>query len=251
MTGLSHIGSAVGRLVGTGLEVFFPADCLLCQKPLPWRQHGGVCLPCWDRLIWTPGVRIGHGHLAAVLWGSDYDGPMRQLIQHLKFHGLDYLGRPLGEQLARCVGPLLGLGPVAYPDSIVPVPLHWWRRTRRGFNQATLLAAAFASPLGLPLLPAALSRRGGGRQLGSTRVRRRDALRDRFLGHERPRRRGRVVPLSKRTILLLDDVLTTGATLEACAAALRAAGSGPVIGCALARTPARRERLGSRPGIRR
>jgi len=202
-------------------------------------------------MLWTPGVRFGHGNLRATMWAADYEGPIRQLIQHLKFHGLDYLGRPLGEELARRLGPLLGAGPVARPDSVVPVPLHWWRRTRRGFNQAAILAAAFASPLGLPLLPAALARRGGGRQLGSTRMERRGALRDRFLGRSQPRRRGRTISLSGRTILLLDDVMTTGATLEACAAALRAAGSGPVVGCALARTPVRRGGDGSRPGIRR
>lgn len=251
MAGLSGIKASASHLAGAGLEILFPADCLLCVRPLPWRQRGGVCLPCWDRVLWTPGVRFGHGSLRALMWAADYEGPLRQLIQQLKFHGLDYLGRPLGEELARRLGPLLGAGAVARPDWVVPVPLHWWRRTRRGFNQAALLAAAFASPLGLRLLPSALLRRGGGRQLGSTRRERRQALRDRFLGRSRPRRHGRVVPLPERTILLLDDVVTTGATLEACAAALRAAGSGPVIGCALARTPARRIGDARCPGIRR
>jgi ComF family protein len=239
MTGLPALSATMGRLARAGLEALFPADCLLCIQPLPWRQRGGVCLPCWEGLLWSPGVSFGHGHLRAIMWASDYEGPIRQLIQHLKFHGLDYLGRPLGEEMARRLGPLLGTGPIARPDWIVPVPLHWWRRTRRGFNQASLLATAFAAPLGLPLLPAALARHGGGRQLGSTRMQRRRALRDRFKGRTHPRRHGRSVPLAERTVLLLDDVVTTGATLEACAAALRAAGSGPVIGCALARTAVR------------
>jgi len=241
----------VGRLAAAGLEALFPADCLLCARPLPWRQRGGVCLTCWGKILWAPGVRFGGGNLRALMWASDYEGPIRQLIQHLKFHGLDYLGGPLGRELARLLGPLLDTGAVARPDQIVPVPLHWWRRTRRGFNQASLLAAAFAAELALPMLPAALVRRGGGRQLGSTRLERRHALRNRFLARRHPRRRGRVVPLAERTILLLDDVVTTGATLEACAAALRTAGSGPVFGCALARTPLARDRERPHPGIRR
>ncbi|HET6277935.1 MAG TPA: hypothetical protein VFG08_04050, partial [Candidatus Polarisedimenticolia bacterium] len=146
MTALSALGATMGRLARAGLEALFPADCLLCIQPLPWRQRGGVCLPCWERLHWTPGVSFGHRHLRAIMWASDYEGPIRQLIQHMKFHGLDYLGRPLGEEMARRLGPLLGAGPAARPDWIVPVPLHWWRRTRRGFNQAALLAAAFAAP---------------------------------------------------------------------------------------------------------
>jgi ComF family protein len=243
-----RFGAIAGRLAAAGLEALLPADCLLCARPLPWRQRGGVCPPCWDRVPWSPGVRFGQSGLRALLWAADYDGPVRRLIRHLKFDGLDFLGRPLGEEMARRLHPLLTAGALGRPDAVVPVPLHWWRRARRGFNQAALVGVACARTLGLPLLPGALSRRGGGRQLGRTRRQRRSSLQDRFRSRSRPWPGGRAAPLAGRTILLVDDVVTTGATLEACAAALRDAGSGEVIGCAVARTPGRRS--GAPPGIR-
>jgi ComF family protein len=225
------------RLGAAALALVLPADCLLCGRPLPWEQRGGVCLPCWADLPWAPGVRTRRGALRAVLWAADYDGPFRRLVQALKFEGIDYLARHLGSEAALRLAFALSRA-----DIVVPVPLHWWRRYARGYNQALLLARALAQQAGLPLLPRALARRRvGRRQLGLSRAERLRALEGCYAPRApwTPRSGGRSCAVAGRTVLLVDDVVTTGATLEACARALRRAGAREVVGCVLARTPSR------------
>ena len=218
--------SAVGRLTGALLASVFPADCLLCGRILPWRQEGGVCLPCWRVLPWTPGFRPASGPLRALLWATEYEGPAGRLVRALKFEDMDRLALPLGRETAARLAPLLTL---LRPDLVVPVPLHWWRHSRRGYNQAELVARVIARRSGLPLATRALARpRAGRRQLGLSRQERLASLAGCYVA-----RSSRVRGL---TILLVDDVVTTGATLEACARALLGAGAAAVVGCAFART---------------
>lgn len=214
------------RLAGALLASIFPADCSLCARILPWRQEGGVCLPCWGAFPWAPGYRPGRGLLGALLWAADYEGPAGRLARGLKFEDMDYLAPPLGREAAARLAPLIGS---LRPDLVVPVPLHWWRHSRRGYNQAELLARAIARHAGLPFSTRALARRRAGRrQLGLSRQERLRSLAGCYTARA-PRVRG-------LTILLVDDVVTTGATLEACARTLLRAGAAGVIGCALART---------------
>ena len=218
---------AARRLLETLLAAIFPADCCLCARALPWRQEGGVCIPCWMSLPWTPGYRPGPGPLHAVIWAADYEGALRRLVRGLKFEDMDYLAGPLGREMAARLAPVLrGLG----PDLVVAVPMHWWRRYRRGFNQAALLARSIARHGRLPLGTRVLRRRRAGRrQLGLSRRERLRSLAGCYAA--------RGAPLKGRTVLLVDDVTTTGATLEACARVLLRAGAARVVGCVLARTP--------------
>ena len=142
----ARIGLEAARPAGEAvLAALFPADCLVCAKPLPWRQRGGVCLPCWDRLPWETGWRPVTGAPIVLYWAAPYQGPIRDLIHDLKFTGMDTLGGPLGDALA------VRLGPVLPPADLVTfVPLHRWRRFRRGFNQAEEIARTMGRRLGLP-----------------------------------------------------------------------------------------------------
>ena len=224
------VARAGARFVEALVPALFPADCLVCERVLPLRQEGGVCPSCWESLPWLPGYRPRRGPLQALLWAADYEGALRRLIHGLKFGDMDYLGPALGR---RMVSRLASLIFAERPDLVVPVPLHFWRRYRRGYNQAERLARAIARSTLLPLDTGALRRRRAGRrQLGLSRRERLRSFAGCFVA--RPgRSRG-------RTILLVDYVVTTGATLEACARALLAAGARRVVGCVLARTPRQR-----------
>jgi ComF family protein len=240
---------ATGEIASALVVALLPADCLLCGDPLPFRQKGSVCLPCWGRLPWTPGLRLRPDPLRALLWSAEYRGPIRRLVHHLKFETLDYLGPILGEEMAVRLAPLLAghraapagavsLAGLPRPDLVLPVPLHWWRRCRRGFNQALLLAGPLARRLGLPMERRLLvRRRAGRRQLGLSRRERLRSLEGCYAVARRARAGAGAGGIAGRTVLLVDDVATTGATLEACARVLRRAGAAAVIGCVLARTP--------------
>ncbi|HZN04745.1 MAG TPA: phosphoribosyltransferase family protein [Candidatus Polarisedimenticolia bacterium] len=223
----------VRTLFGAVLGTVLPADCLVCERLLPWSQEGGVCPACWDRLPWAPRLlrRAACRPEAGGLWGIAaaivYRDAARRLVHALKFERFDPLGPALGRRAAERSAALLGLLPPA--DVIVPVPLHWTRRFQRGFNQAEHLARGVARATGLPCEPRLL-----------TRVRR--GRRQRGLGH-RARRGGfagvfAAAPAARGArVLLVDDVVTTGTTIEACAAALGIAGTRTVSGFCVARTP--------------
>ncbi|HEX7291560.1 MAG TPA: double zinc ribbon domain-containing protein [Conexibacter sp.] len=215
-----------------------PPACLACRAPLAV-AGAQLCVGCRRALPWlaeprcrrcglpSPCARRG-GCLAAAAafersWAPlAHDGPAKALAAALKFRGALPVARLMAAQIAACAPPDLLAG-----AALVPVPLHPARRRARGFDQAALIAAALAARTGLPLHPCL--RRAGRptRQLGAGRAARRAAADGQRLSARGP------VPSH---VLLVDDVHTTGATLDACARALRAAGSRRVEAVAYART---------------
>jgi ComF family protein len=215
----------VRSLLGAVLATVLPADCLVCARILPWRQEGGVCPACWQRLPWAP--RLRHARGLGIASAIEYRDDARRLVHALKFERFDPLGAPLGRIGAARSAAVIAALPAA--QVIVPVPLHWTRAFGRGFNQAEHLALGVARATGLECRPDLLRRpRRGRRQRGLGRSARRTAFAGVFVAA--PRARG-------AHVLLVDDVVTTGATLQACAAALIAAGARSVGAFAVARTP--------------
>ena len=117
-------------------------------------------------------------------------------------------------------------------DMVVPVPLHWRRRLERGFNQSRALAAAVAKRYGVPVSGALRRRRATATQAGLTNARRRENVSGAFVVQ-------RKAAVAGRRILLVDDVMTTGATAAACASALKRAGARYVALLTLARVDRR------------
>jgi predicted amidophosphoribosyltransferase len=217
------------------LALIAPPSCAACRAPL-LEADRMVCSACVRELPWLRGApcprcgltrhRARGGCPAAqaaftAAWAPlAYDGVARQLVAALKFSG----ALPLADVMAAHVAANLPAG-LRRADALVPVPPHRGRRRRRGYDPAGVLAAAVAPRLGLPLVRC-LARGGGRRQVGAGRTARRDP-------HRLVVRLTRAPP---PRVLLLDDVHTTGGTLDACARALAVGGSRVIVAVSYART---------------
>lgn len=228
-------------------DLVYPACCLLCEQPAPpdsphfcasCRQvlftdpHSccprcagtigpfalidGRCRACRDEpFAFTQAMRLG-----------PYDGLLREAILRLKYRTAEGLAELLGECWAEDAARRFQDLQV---DVIVPVPLHWMRRWQRGYNQSEALARGLSMRLHLPCQPSWLRRvRNTPPQTSQTPVGRKANVRGAF--RARPG-----APLPGRTVLLVDDVMTTGATAGEAARALRAGGASRVIVAVLAR----------------
>jgi ComF family protein len=150
------------------------------------------------------------GFDAAYCFGS-YEGLLREWIHLYKYARIKPMARPLGELLAQAVPSRESF------DAIVPVPLHWLREWRRGFNQSDILARGLGRRLRLPVVAALRRVRSTRVQAGLSNTARRQNVAQAFrIRHARS--------VAGKRILLVDDVMTTGSTAAACAAALKRAG---------------------------
>lgn len=207
------------------LDLFFPPRCAACR-----RRGALLCSACCAscRLVPQAANREQHNRLASPFLASTagayiFEGSVREALHALKYHHQGRIALPLGDLLVR----YLAAHPLAV-DAIVPVPLHPDRLRQRGYNQATLLGARLAQHLGVPLLDRHVVRvRQTSQQADLNRAERRANVRAAFAWHNAHR-----PPLR---ILVIDDVLTTGATVEAVAEALHSAGARTVHALALAR----------------
>ena len=207
------------------IELIAPPLCNACGLPLPAAPPGGDCAACRGR---PPGA----APLARQRAAGRYRGALRAVIRAFKYQGRRSLAEPLAALMRDAGAPLL-----AAADLVVPVPLHPRRRWARGFNQARDLALR----LGPPVADVLRRTRHTRPQTALAAARRRANVAGAFeLSCRGPF--GRRQPVAGRTVVVADDVLTTGATLDACARALRAAGARAVFGLTAARVVPRRRR---------
>jgi ComF family protein len=242
---------AVHELPHGIFSLFFPADCRVCERPLTKWTRVPVCAGClkspaplqadyFCAVCNTPFLNAypldEQGVCAACrsgLRGFDhaasfglYEGPLRRLIHLYKYAGMKPLARHLAGYLERI------LPDDQRYDAIVPVPLHWRKKWERGFNQSALLSKHLSRRAGIPVLNALGRKRPTATQAGLASAGRRRNVAGAFA----------IKPGAKLTgakILLIDDVMTTGATASACASALKRGGAGSVSLLTLARVDRR------------
>lgn len=247
--GLHSIFGGTGRIprLASGiLDALLPPLCLSCRVPVD--RHGALCADCWKQVdfLGPPhcaccglpfSFEMPEGSLCAACIASP--PPYRRMRAATRYSAISrrlILGYKHGDQLhmtPALAGWLERVGAELLDDAdlIVPVPLHRWRLLGRRYNQAALLALALGQRRGIPVATDVLIRRRRTRSQGGLRRRQRlTNLAGAIAVTELQR-----AQLAGQRVLLIDDVVTTGATVEACARALLAAGAAQVAVLALAR----------------
>ncbi|MFZ5519441.1 MAG: ComF family protein [Candidatus Zhuqueibacterota bacterium] len=206
------------------VDFFYPPFCTICQSALQ-RDEIVVCEQCWSEI---PRVdehadivaEISAGLSSPVFFTQAYsiwqfDGPIQQIIHLLKYQNYRILARKMGEFMADKIRTL------SIPDQdivLIPVPLHKTRVRERGYNQSFLLCESIASRLTIPFSDKILVRRRYTQsQTRLNATNRQKNVRDAFQV---------VAPelINGKTVILVDDVITTGATMNACASTLAKSG---------------------------
>jgi ComF family protein len=237
----------LGReLLGGARHLLYPGCCLLCGQPLP-AAAAHFCFDCRKDVFADPHATcprcagtigpyaIVNGRCAAcrteafafeqTLRLGPYDGLLREIVLRLKSQRSESLAELLGECWAEQMTPRLA--PLAL-DAIVPVPLHWLRRWSRGYNQSAALARGLATVLRLPCCSWLRRIRHTPRQFTQTPAGRKANVRGAFRARLGTKMQG-------CSVLLVDDVMTTGATVGEASKALRTAGAKRVVVAVLAR----------------
>jgi ComF family protein len=235
----------VGRALAGGasglLRIVLPPTCLACERLVA--SDGSLCAGCWARmpLLAPPWCQrlglpfaydLGEGavspqaiahppvfeRLRAV---TAYDGPARALVARLKYHDRPSQAPAMGALMARAGAELLSVAPGETPPLLLPVPLHALRRWARRYNQAGLLARAIGRLSGLEVKQDALLRsRATKRQVGLDAAARARNVRGAFTMTQ-----SGALAVAGRRVVLVDDVYTTGATVQAAARVLLRAGA--------------------------
>lgn len=228
----------------SALDLIFPPFCPVCAQPLGVGRRDPLCGSCWSEIrapapplcdrcgipllaapTPCPACRADPPPFERARGAALYAGPLREALHALKFRGKRALARPLAQLVHERCGSALVPG----ADALVPVPLARARLRERGFNQAELIAERLGALLGLPVRQRWLARvRETAPQTDLTAAQRRGNVGGAF------RASGRV---AGRHVILVDDVLTTGATCRECARALRGAGARRVDVVTVARVP--------------
>lgn len=245
--------SAVKAASSSLFSILFPSDCRICRAPLTNIASLPVCEPCLAQIVPLDGPlcqicgeklfhsisetedkplcgicrRVGAHFRRAAAFGA-YEGALRDLIHLFKYNGVRPAGKVLGGLLNQTVTAM------ALPDSLIVIPVPLWsgKRIARGFNQAEAIARAFInfqSSSSIQLDTSILVRtRETASQTGLTRHQRRANVRGAFTVVKPAKVKG-------RSILVVDDVMTTGTTAGECARVLRRAGAKEVFVATVAR----------------
>lgn len=243
---MSAVLQTLSMLGRETVRIVLHASCVACDRPLLWRDRvGSCCRSCWESLPaitgakcqtcalpWSgedPEYRCGNCLIDplpvewAEAWGH-YRGSLERILHAFKFSRHDWFSDPLAGLLAEL---LRSRGDLGF-DAVTAVPMHRSKVRRRGYNQAELLARQLSRRLALPfegdLLTKSVERVP---QSSLPRAERAANVRNAFVAAKRAK---------QRSILLVDDVSTTGETLRACASTLQRAGATRICAVVVAKT---------------
>ena len=223
------------------LDFIFPQHCIICKKYLS-RKEQNVCQICWDNLVRLPfpfcvecrSLVEKDSHCRQCQNESDldlvyslgaFDDSYQNLIYAFKYDQLTNLGKRLGTALGEQIKEdkrFTGL------DFLIPVPLHPSRKRKRGFNQSEILTDEISQKIGLPALKDVLRKKKRTKdQTNLNAMQREENVRGAF------EIKNKDMVLNKN-IVLVDDVITTGATLKECARTLAQAGASRILGLTVA-----------------
>jgi len=240
---------SLNKLAEGLVNLLIPHTCALCNTMVP--EKGLLCTSCWGRLkfINSPmcdicGVPFHEHVLDGAVCGACnanepafdsarcailYDDNSRQLITGFKYEDKMYYINTLSKML-KIIAPLMKNMRLE-SSVIIPVPLYYGRLVRRKFNQAAVIASEFSKITGVPVMQSGLLRtKSTPHQFGLSRLKRNRNVQHAFIKNP-------AVDVSHRDIILVDDVITTGATANECAKILKNAGAMRVDVIAIARTP--------------
>jgi ComF family protein len=238
------------NLLRRALDVLFPASCAYCHGPVAGSRIPRFCSQCWSELSPVPGPvcpscgrpfgspeSLSHSpeheclscrnrppFFDQALAAGLFEGPLREAIHLYKYRPVRSLGEPLAAWMMAQVRMTVRL------DLVMPVPLHRTRLRHRGFNQSLVLAHGISERFSMPLLYDNLARLRSTRpQVELSGQERAENVKGAF-GLVRPSE------VRDKSVLLIDDVYTTGATMNECAKVLKEAGAASVTVFTLART---------------
>lgn len=209
--------AGISKITRSVVHLFYPQLCEACNKPL-LQQENILCIGCEDQLSFNRHHSVENNETMLRLAGRfpfrqaislayfNEESIMQHLLHRLKYKERQSIGLFLGKKLGAAIRPLAWT-----LDAVVPVPLHKKKQAKRGFNQSELIAEGISEVLEIPVLEQVIERiKNTATQTDKSRQERIDNVKDAFkLKDEKS--------LFDKHVLLIDDVLTTGATIEACA----------------------------------
>ncbi|MFN0157008.1 MAG: ComF family protein [Bacteroidota bacterium] len=222
-------------------QFIFPPVCFSCGNSLADTERK-VCSICWssirqvfeaDEVYCDTFEKLNEGGDVSALISKYYfdkDGPLQSLVHDLKYEGMTSLGVILGEHVGELLRRQVDPATIA---GLIPVPLHKTKLRERGYNQSEYICKGISNVTGIPVFPKLLRRtRYTESQTQLDISERKENVSEAFALRSTSK-----VPIAKQKFIIVDDVITTGATIKSCAQVLLAKGAESVVACSVALAP--------------